>query len=64
MFLALSLSRIVEPVVGGNNKSSIVLINIHDTILLLCCDHDNIDIYNAVFNDKFDSNLCNSIDHI
>ena len=68
-----SLSCTVEPVVVVNNRVSIVLINIHGTRLLLCCvympcdtnyDRDNIDINNSVFNDIFDSNLCNNVNHI
>jgi len=68
-----SFSCTVEAVVVVNNRVHIVLINIHGTRLLLYCvymscdtryDSDNIDINNSVFNDIFDSNLFNNVDHI
>jgi len=68
-----SLSYNVKADVVANKRVSIVLINIHDTRVLLCyvympCstsyDRDNIDIYNSVFNDIFDSYLCNNVDNI
>ena len=66
-----SLSCTVEPINLDNNRVCSIQVKLHDVSFMLCCvykdttyDRTNIDIYNEVFNDIFNYNICNDVEHI
>lgn len=65
-----SLSCTIEPINLDNKRICAVKITLHDISFMLCCvympcdttyDQNNVDIYNAVFSNILNSNVCNDV---